>query len=299
MTIHVVGNCTMDVIFAVDRFPAPGETLIARDRRVELGGKGVNQAVVARRFGAEVRLIAPLGADADGDAAAAALRGEGIDPGALSRVSVATDQSIIYVAPGGENTIVSTAAAAESLTPEAAEAALARLGPRDWVMAQGNLTFEATLAALKAARARGARTFLNPAPVRWGADKLWGLCDVAVLNRVEAEALTGCADPLDAVRTLRRAGVGLAVITLGPEGALWAGPDGGGACPAAPTRAIDAAGAGDSFCGALIAALVSGRSAAPALLVGARAAAVTVSRRGTHASFPTSAEAAAILKAVP
>jgi len=297
MTVHVVGNCTMDVIFGVDRFPAPGETLIARDRRVELGGKGVNQAVVARRFGAVVRLIAPLGTDADGDAAAAALRDEGIDPSTLPRAASPTDQSIIYVAPDGENTIVSTAAAAETLTPEIAEEALAAAGPGDWVMAQGNLTLETTLAALTAARARGARAFLNPAPVRWRADALWTLCDVAVLNRVEAEALTGRAAPAEAVRALRRAGVGLAVVTLGPAGALWAGPDGQGACPAAPTRAIDAAGAGDSFCGALIAALVAGRSAASALAAAARAAALTVSRRGTHASFPTVAEAAAILEA--
>jgi ribokinase len=260
---------------------------------------GVNQAVVAHRFGAEVRLVAPLGADADGDVAAAALRGEGIDLGALPRAAVPTDQSIIYVEPDGENTIVSTAAAAESLTPDLVEAALARLGPGDWTMAQGNLTLETTRAALETARARGARTFLNPAPVRWSAEALWALCDVAVLNRVEAQLLTGCSAPAEAVRALRRAGVGLAVVTLGPEGALWAGPEGEGACPAAPTRAIDAAGAGDSFCGALIATLVDGRSAGSALLAGVRAAALTVSRRGTHASFPTADEAAAILGALP
>lgn len=299
MTIHVVGNCTMDVIFAVDRFPAPGETLIASDRRVEPGGKGVNQAIVARRFGAQVRLIAPLGDDAEGDAAAATLRGEGIDPEALPRADAPTDQSIIYVAPDGENTIVSTAAAAGSLTPEAAAAALAAMGPGDWAMAQGNLTLETTRAALVSARRRGARAFLNPAPVRWSAGALWPLCDVAVLNRGEAQALTGCAEPSEAVRALRRAGVGLAVVTLGPEGALWAGAEGEGACPAIPTRAIDAAGAGDSFCGALVATLAAGRPAASALAVAARAAALTVSRRGTHASFPSAAEAAAILKAVP
>jgi ribokinase len=243
--------------------------------------------------------VAPLGADAEGDVAAAALAAEGIDPDALPRTSAPTDQSIIYVAPDGENTIVSTAAAAESLTPATAEAALAHLGPGDWVMAQGNLAFATTRAALAAARARGARTFLNPAPVRWSADALWPMCDAAVLNRVEALALTGCADPADAVRTLRAAGVGLAVVTLGPDGALWSAAEGVGAIPAAPARAIDAAGAGDSFCGALIATLAAGRPAPSALAVAARAAALTVSRRGTHASFPTAVEAAAILKAVP
>ena len=54
MTIHVVGNCTIDLILAVERFPAPGETLIATGLRRELGGKGANQAVVARRCGGDV-----------------------------------------------------------------------------------------------------------------------------------------------------------------------------------------------------------------------------------------------------
>ena len=48
MTIYVIGNCTIDLILSVERFPAPGETLIASGMRRELGGKGVNQAVVAR-----------------------------------------------------------------------------------------------------------------------------------------------------------------------------------------------------------------------------------------------------------
>ncbi len=110
MTIHVVGNCTLDLILEVDRFPAPGETLIASGLRRELGGKGANQAVVARRFCDDVRLTAPLGQDGDGDWAAAALAAEGLGGASLLRVAAPTDLSVIYVAPDGENTIVSSAA---------------------------------------------------------------------------------------------------------------------------------------------------------------------------------------------
>jgi ribokinase len=296
MTIHVVGNCTIDLILSVDRFPAPGETLIARGLRRELGGKGVNQAVVARRFAAETRLTAALGRDADGDWAASALAAEGLDGSTLMRVAAPTDLSLISVAPDGENTIVSTALAADALTPEMALAALAGALPGDWLIVQGNLSFATTQAALAAARAAAVQTLLNPAPVRWPADGLWPLCDVAVVNRVEAVVCARTADPEAAAMILTAAGARAAVVTLGADGVCWQSGEAHGVRRAEPVAAIDAAGAGDSFCGALCAALASGLTFAHAIDVASRAAALCVSRRGTHASFPTSAEAEAILR---
>ena len=299
MTIHVVGNCTLDLVLAVDRFPAPGETLIASELRRELGGKGANQAVVARRFCDDVRLTAPLGQDGDGDWAAAALAAEGLGGASLLRVAAPTDLSVIYVAPDGENTIVSTARAADTLTPEATRAALGRSRAGDWLIVQGNLSLAATYAALAAARAAGVRTMPNPAPVRWPAAELWPLCDVAVLNRVEARILTGAAAPVAALDVLAGAGVRAAIVTLGAEGACWRCADSTGTRSAEPVVAIDSAGAGDSFCGALCAALAAGLPFTQAIEVASRAAALCVTRRGTHASFPTRAEAAAILGDLP
>ena len=298
MTIHVVGNCTIDLILEVDRFPAPGETLIASGLSRELGGKGVNQAVVARRFSAETRLTAPLGRDADGDWAAAALAAEGLDGSTLMRVAAPTDLSLIYVAPDGENTIVSTALSADLLAPEMAMAALAGAVSGDWLIMQGNLSLETTHAVLAAARAAAIHTLLNPAPVRWHAAGLWPLCDVAVVNRVEAAAFAGTADPEAALEFLVAAGARAAIVTLGAGGVRWRSGGERGTRQAEPVAAIDSAGAGDSFCGALCAALAAGAPLDRAIDAAIRAAALCVSRRGTHASFPTSDEAKAILRDV-
>ena len=295
MTIHVVGNCTIDLILSVERFPAPGETLIAHAMRRELGGKGANQAVVARRCGGQVRLTAPLGNDGDGDWAARALAAEGLDPAALVRVAAPTDLSLIYVAADGENTIVSTASAADLVTPALAVAALAAATPGDWLMMQGNLSLAATGAALAAARAAGARTLLNPAPVRWAAAELWPLCDLVVVNRIEAATLTGRGEPAAALAALLAAGVGTAVVTLGVGGVSWSTADDSGARPAEPVAAIDTTGAGDSFCGTLCAALAAGAALPQAIEAASRAAGISVQRPGTHASLPTGAEARAIL----
>lgn len=294
MTIHVVGNCTIDLILTVERFPAPGETLIATGLRREVGGKGANQAVVARRCGVDVRLIAPLGRDGNGDWAASELTAEGLDASSFLRVTVPTDLSLIYVAPDGENTIVSTALAADSVTPEQAAGALGGAAGGDWLMMQGNLPLAATQAALAAARAAGVRTMLNPAPVRWPASELWPLCDVAVVNQTEAKAFTSTAEPIAALERLVAAGARTAVVTLGAEGVRWLSDAGPGARRAEHVTAIDATGAGDSFCGTLCGALAAGASFPLAIEAATRAAAISVARPGTHASFLTREEAQAI-----
>ena len=59
----VLGNACRDIIYRARDLPQPGETVIATHAEYDLGGKGLNQAVTARRSGAEVRFIAPVGTD--------------------------------------------------------------------------------------------------------------------------------------------------------------------------------------------------------------------------------------------
>ncbi len=74
--IHVIGNAAVDSVIRVDRFPRPGETIVARGASEDLGGKGANQAVAAARCGADVRLVATIGADAQGERIRSNLAGE-------------------------------------------------------------------------------------------------------------------------------------------------------------------------------------------------------------------------------
>ena len=294
MTIHVVGNCTLDLVFRVERFPEAGETILAEERLLDLGGKGANQALVAARFGASVRLVAPLGSDADGAWALARLRSEGLPADGLIKSATPTDQSIIIVVPSGENMIVSSAAAARSMTPDEATSALAGAKAGDIVMVQGNLGRATTEAALRRARERGAKTMVNPAPVQWPYRDVWPLCGVAVLNRIESRTLLGTDDPEAAVIKLRSSGVDLPVVTLGSEGAVAMDREQLLRLNAVPVKSVDTTGAGDAFCGALAAGLSRGMSARAALDLARRAAAITVMRRGTQSAFPTGAEAAAL-----
>ena len=293
--VVVVGNCTVDLSFSVPSLPRPGETVLASERSMDLGGKGANQAVVASRFGVRTLLAVPIGRDSEGDWASTQLAAEALGLEALLRSDAPTDQSVIWVASDGENSIVSTHRAARSADPAWAEAVLHRHGLKgDVLLMQGNLSVETTRAALSVGRGAGMMTMLNPAPIQAGYAGLLPLVDVAIFNRVEAETFGGYADPRQAGAAICDGGVPHVIVTLGAEGAILIDREGIAHLPAPRVTAIDTVGAGDTLGGALAAALARGASFSRAAAMAVEAASITVTRKGTQKSFPTRAEARAL-----
>jgi ribokinase len=292
--VFVLGNAGIDLSLTLPRLPQPGETLVAEAVARAPGGKGLNQAVVAARAGATVLFAAPVGADADGDAVAAALANEPFLALHLHRGEQRTDQSILMVAPGGENSIVTAGARAAAMAPDIAARFVAGMTEGDILLMQGNLSLPATRRAMEAARERGGRVMLNAAPLRWSVSGLLSLCDVVVVNEVEARGITGSAGGA-AAAALRAAGVGLALVTLGAAGCVVADAAGITAVPGLRVDAVDTTGAGDTFCGVLASRFAAGEEWPVAVQAAQRAAAITVTRRGAFAALPTMSELAAIL----
>lgn len=291
MRAVVVGNVTEDLVFSLPRLPRAGETLIASARLADIGGKGLNQALLLARAGCAARLVAAVGDDQAGERARD-LAARELPDAALVSVDAPTDQSIIHVAEGGENHIVSSAFAADALTAETALAAMGEVGPGDAVVVQGNLPAATTRAVLAAGREAGAWTIANPSPIRWDWSALLPLVDLAIVNRTELADLAGANAEAAALRAL---GAGAVLLTLGAEGACLTGEAGETRTSAAPVDAVDTAGAGDTFAAAFVAARLGGMEAGVALRGAAAAAALTVSRRGTFSAFPTREEMRACL----
>ena len=296
MTVHVIGNVTEDLVFRLPRLPREGETLLADHRVADIGGKGLNQALLLTRAGWPARIVAPIGAD-DAGRRAEALVAEELAGAQLIKVDAPTDQSILYVASTGENTIVSSASAARSLSPAQAERALSGLEPGDTVLVQGNLSAQTTAAALQRARDVGAFAAANPSPIQWAWNDLWALLDLVVVNRLELLELAGQPDLDRAAATLREFGVGEVLVTLGAEGAQFLAEDGSLYTPATPVDVVDTAGAGDTFCSVFLAARLKGCPIEVCMLAASQAAAHTIARAGTLSAFPDSQEIAAYLAA--
>ncbi len=293
--IGVIGNAVLDLSYEVPTLPRSGETILASTTRVDIGGKGLNQAIVSHRASSVVRLAAVIGNDAHGKLIEKQIMDDGMRSADLIIRDGPSDHSIIYVGDGGENCIVSTTGMAASLSVDEIDPLLRALGPDDTLLLQGNLPIALTRTCLECARARHVRTLVNPAPITFDYDDLWPLIDVTIVNQVEGDVLTGCAEAETIVSRLRTFGVDLAVVTLGEAGALLGYHDQSIPISAPIIQSVDSTGAGDVFCGVMAAALDQDMAPEAACRWAVAAASQSVTCHGTIGSFP-SAETLQTLK---
>jgi ribokinase len=299
--VCVVGSANVDLTFATDRLPGPGETRAVRDFRTGCGGKGANQAVMAARAGAAVAFVGRVGTDPFGERLRAALRAEGVDTAHLAADPARpTGLAGILLDDSGENRILLVPGANAALTPSDVRDAAAAVRAAAVVVGQVEVPVEATLEAFRLARAAGAWTLLNPAPAAALPDELLRLTDWCVPNETEAAQLTGhdAATPAGAeaaADALRRRGPSAVVVTLGARGCLVSGEGGAFHVPAPAVPAVDTTGAGDAFVGALAALLAAGVPLRDAAARSAGAASLSVTRPGAQSSYPTAAEVDAFL----
>jgi ribokinase len=286
--ILVFGSINADVVVPVPHLPAAGETVLGGDFSLLPGGKGANQAVAARRAGAEVVMAGAVGSDAFAAVALGGLERAGVDTGLVHVAEAATGCALIMVGEGGENLIAVASGANRAV--RAAQVPDAWLGPQVMVLAQGEVPFAETLMLMRRARARGGRCLLNLAPAFALDPALLSELDLLVANEGEAARLG--LPPAAAARRLR---LGL-VITRGAAGADAYLADGAPrTVPALPIEAIDTTGAGDTFVGVLAAGVDAGLPFALALRRASAAAGLSCLARGAQAAMP---DAAAIERAL-
>lgn len=289
--IVVVGSCNVDLVVRVRRLPAPGETCSGERFAEGPGGKGANQAVAARRLGAEVRLVGRVGRDRHGDALLEALTADGVDVRAVARADVATGIALVTVDATGTNTIVVVPGANRHLTADDVEAAAPLFAGAAVVVTQLEVPVETATRALALGRRYGARTVLNPSPAETLPGGLLPLVDYLVPNEPELERLVGSrtrnvTEVEAAARSLLATGAGEVIVTLGEKGALRVTRLGSALEPPPAVVAVDTTGAGDAFIGAFAQGLTAHLDTVAAIRRANRAAAWSVTRPGTQTSFP-------------
>jgi ribokinase len=243
-------------------------------------------------------MIGAVGEDAFGDEFVASLEREGVDASRIQRLShTYTAVAAPLVTPDGDVGFVHAPGANRELTLE-------RFGETpqcDIVFVQGEVPVAISLAICKQVRRGGGLVFLNPAPVHDVTPALIAAADILCPNEVEAMALVGVMsvpehDPRQLVKRLSVAGRTV-VITLGSRGAAFL--DEGRYRVVAPPRinAVDATGAGDSFCAALGLSLAEGTSLAVAVRFACAAGAHAATVRGAEPGLPTRTQVEALLSA--
>lgn len=299
-SIAVVGSSNIDMVAYTPRAPGPGETVIGDRFELGFGGKGANQAVMARLLGANVFMVNCVGDDAYAEMTLANFESRGIDTTQVKSVPGSSGVAPIWVEPGGTNRIIVIPGANEKVTPEHAAAAIEALPDLSVVVGQFEIPQVATAGAFSAARARGITTILNPAPAAGLDDALLNVTDWLIPNEVEFASLYGSGSLNDdAFRAFSDRHSVRLLVTLGEEGVALLVLDGKVLrIPASPVVAADTTGAGDAFVGAFSFGLAAGLDEVSAARLGNLCASDSVTRPGTQISYPDTERCQEILAAV-
>ncbi|QJW58186.1 Ribokinase [Serratia plymuthica] len=298
----VLGSINADHILNIEQFPRPGETVIGKQYKVAFGGKGANQAVAAGRSGADIAFIACVGADDIGERIRLQLATDRIDTQPIEAIADnTTGVALIFVNAEGENVIGIDAGANAAVTPDYLARYQQRVIEADALLMQLESPLETVMAAARLAKQHQTQVILNPAPARELPDELLALVDMITPNETEAQRLTGIAianddDAARAAKVLHDQGIGTVIITLGSRG-VWLSENGNGKLvPGFKVKAVDTIAAGDTFNGALVTALLEGKTMADAVRFAHAAAAIAVTRPGAQPSVPWREEIDAFLQ---
>lgn len=293
-TITVIGSINLDTTLRVNQMPKPGETLHAKEHFTAGGGKGANQAVAAKRSGANTYFIGAIGNDGAGVMMKDLLSQEEIDlSGVVTLDNQSTGQAFITVDDAGENSIMIFSGANNSFTPEQVKQSTDVIKQSDFIISQFESAINSTVEAFNIAKVNNVKTVLNPAPALSEMPKdLLAVTDIIIPNETETEILTGIA--VNDEKSLKKAadalhdlGIEAVIITIGSKGAFYDVNGKSGIVPAFKVKAVDTTAAGDTFIGALSTILKPDFSnIEEAILYGNKASSLTVQRFGAQPSIP-------------
>ena len=243
-----VGLTTVDVVHRVDRLPAVDEKVQATATETAAGGPAANAAVTAAALGAQVTLLTAVGAHPLAALARDDLRRHGVHlcdvtPDAPGPPPVS---SIAVLAHTGQRTVVSRNAGGDVVAvPDDLD-----LTAADVVLVDGHHP------ALARAAARAGRPLVVDAgswrPVF--ADVVPHATVVACSATFRDPQAAGDSGAATAA-ALRSRGARHVAVTHGPEPVRWWSGGDAGEVTVPPVDAVDTAGAGDAFHGALAVAV--------------------------------------------
>jgi len=291
--VLVVGSINMDLVVEAGKFPVPGETLLGQRFSTFPGGKGANQAVAARRLGAQVAMIGCVGGDPFGRELLGLLEKEGVDTRYVrTEKGISTGVAAITVSQA-ENSIVVVPGANHALSPSDIQVAESAFADADLVLCQLEIPLETVEAAAMLAERHGKPFILNPAPAMPLPEALRARAALVTPNEHELSILFSIPDSQWQQQLARHHG--RILMTRGADGAWFAGSDGELRHQLAfEVVAVDTTGAGDTFNGAL--AAFWGKDLGELARLACAASALSVTRAGAQGGMPTRDELEVFLR---
>jgi pseudouridine kinase len=280
----VIGAASLDTK-GRPRKPLVGGTSNPGYIRISPGGVGRNVAENLARLGVPTVLLSAVGDDSVGKHVLDTTKAGGVD---VSRVIVSPDSpSATFLAVNDESGTpvfsIDDMAIMSLVTPKYIYAHRRWIKEASMVVLDANLSPPAIKSAVALASKRDVPICVDPVSVALAprVKPYLSQLSMVVPNEDEAQVLCGlpARDRFEATAAAQKLvtdGVGIAVITLGDKGLVYATSDESGYIPAINIEVTDPTGGGDALTGTVVFGLVNGFSVSEAVRLGVSAATLTL-----------------------
>jgi len=291
--IYIIGSSNTDMVIKSNSIPKPGQTIIGGDFYSFQGGKGANQAVAAAKLGGKATFICKVGDDSLGKKSIKEYERYGINTEYICvEKGENTGVALIMVDKKGENLISVASGANSKLNLNDIFFIEKKLKPKDIVLIQLEIPLEVVKFIISLCFRLNIKLILNPAPFNKIDDDYLKCIHTITPNMIEAESLTGIkVFDIDstrmAARKLKAKGIKNVFITMGSKGVFYMTDEKEGHLLPKKVKAIDSTAAGDTFNGALAAALSFGMKIFDCVEFANSAASISVTKMGAQDSIPS------------
>ena len=288
MKILNFGSLNLDYTYGVSHIVREGETILANDVNMNLGGKGFNQSVALSRAGLSVYHAGLVGEE--GLDFYDACETFGIKTDYIKTVTGRCGHTIIQVDDEGQNSIVLYGGANQKNSKEYVDEVLKNFEAGDVILLQNEINELPYI--IDQAFAKGMTIILNTSPF----DERLEACDLGkvsifVLNETEGQQMTGMTTPTTIVAALDASFANAKImLTLGKGGSIYHHGDEEQYQAAFDVEAVDTTAAGDTFTGFFVAGMIKKMPIRDTLIMATKAAALAVQKKGAAQSIPFMSE---------
>lgn len=290
--VVVIGSLNYDIIVKQQRMPAKGETVQGDDVIQGPGGKGANQAASSALLGINTYMVGKVGDDRFGQALTGSLKAFGVNVDHVLKHKI-TGLGLVHSMPDGDYYSTVIKGSNGSVLREDVDKVSELTKNADFLVLQDEIPAETSDYAIKKFSVEPVSIILNNAPARKISKEILAKVDWLIVNEIEAQIMADIKidsrekafEASDKLLKMVKSGV---IITLGEHGSIAKTKDEKVFIPAKKNiHAIDTTGAGDSFIGGLISAFEQKMNLKDSMRFATEVSAITVTKNGGQASFPT------------
>ncbi|MEG2192981.1 MAG: ribokinase [Oscillospiraceae bacterium] len=288
MRILNLGSLNIDRVYGVENFVQPGETISSLSLNTYCGGKGLNQAIAAKKAGSEVFMAGKVGTD--GAILLSKLKEFAVDTQFVLISEGFSGHAIIQVEKSGQNSIILYGGANREISHSDVDFILSHFEKGDILLLQNEISSMPYI--IQKGYEKGMIIALNPSPMN---EKLLE-CDLSkvayfIMNEIEAQAICGEKEPDKAIETIHlKYPNSKIVITLGADGVKYFDGEKTYFHGIFKVDVVDTTAAGDTFTGYFLNGVLENMEPMEILDMASKASAIAVSRMGAANSVPTKGE---------